>query len=230
MANRNFSNGGKIYAMETKPVLVQMSFQVDATAALGISNLKGPLVSNVFMHSTHATPSTLPQANPAAGYIVIQLQDNYNRLLSGIEAIIQSPLSGSSLLVASAGLTVGLPYVITILGSTTTAAWHALGVPAGVSPAVGVSFVAAATSAVGTGAVQVPAAAGAGILSMDIVGSPNLSVAPAPSANQGFGAQLILRCLKDSSSDAPVIGTPADGSIISILMYMSDSSVTVQGS
>lgn len=230
MANRNFSNGGKIYAMETKPVIVQCSFQVAATAALGISNLKGPLVSNVFMHSTNATPSALPQANPAAGYIVVQLQDNYNGQLMGIKGMIQSPLSGSSLLVASATLTVGLPYVITILGTTTTAAWHALGVPAGVTPAVGVSFVAAATSAVGTGAVQVPAAAGSGIFEMEVVGTPNLSVAPSPSANQGFGAQLILRCLKDSASDAPVIGTPTDGSIISLMLYMSDSSVTVQGS
>lgn len=227
MANRNFMNGGKIFAMEAKPVLVSCQFKVDAanTNGLGISALKGPLIQNVFMHSSAATPSTLPQANPAAGYIVVQLQDNFAGNLSGIQGIIQSPLSGSGLLIASAGLTVGLPYVITVLGTTTVAQWNVLGVPKGVVPAVGVSFVALATSATGTGAVQVPAAAGSGIFTFELVGTPNVSIAPAPSANQGWGAQYILRCLKDSASDAPVIGTPADNSIIALNFYLSDSSI-----
>lgn len=226
--------------METKPVLVSCNFIVDAANGngLGIRSLKGPLVQNVFMHtsstpgpgnSNQATPNVvITNPNPASGYIVIQLQDNYNRSLCGFNAIV-SPVSGSSLLVASAGLTVGLPYIITTLGTTSTAQWNALGVPLGVTPAIGVSFVAAATSATGTGAVMVPATAGSGIFTFETVGDPNLSIAPNPNANQGFGAQMIIRCMKDSAGDAPVIGTPADNTVISLSFLLSDSSVKVSG-
>jgi hypothetical protein len=237
MANRNFSNGGKTFMMETKPVKITCNFVVDSTNGngLGIRSLKGALVQNVFMHTTQtpgagnsnpATPNvTVTNPNPAAGYIVIQLQDNYSRILSGSNAIV-SPVSGSSLLVASAGLTVGLPYIITTLGTTTRAQWTALGVPAGVVPALGVAFVAAATSATGTGAVMVPATAGSGIFSIETVGDGNQSIAPDPTKSQGFGAQFIVRCLKDSAGDAPVIGTPADNTVISLDFLLSDSSVT----
>jgi hypothetical protein len=228
MANRNWASAGKIYSMHVQPVLLDCNFVVDSSNAngLGIRSLKGPAVQAVYMH-TSSTPAT-GNPNPAAGYIVVQLADNYNRSFSGFNAIV-SPLSGSNLLVASAGLTVGLPYVISVLGTTTTDAWHALGVPAGVTPAVGVAFVAAATSALGTGAVQVPAAAGSGIFSIETVGDPNLSLAPNPTANQGFGGQIILRCLKDSAADAPVIGAPADGTVISLAFYLSNSSIQIKG-
>lgn len=240
MANRNYSNGKSIYIPEVKPVLLNCSFIVDSTNGngLGIRSLKGPMIQNVFMHTTqtpgagNSNPLTSPNIvvtnpNPASGYIVIQFQDNFNRHLCGFNSIV-SPVSGSSLLVASAGLTVGLPYIITILGTTSVAQWHALGVPKGITPAVGVSFVAAATSATGTGAVQVPAAAGSAICSFETVGDPQLSIAPDLSAAQGFGAQLIIRCMKPNTATMQ-IGTPADNTVISFSYYINDSSVQVSG-
>lgn len=236
MANRNYASAGKIYSMHVKPVLIDCNFVVDSSNGngLGIRSLKGPMVQNVFMHtsatpgagnSNPATPNiVITNPNPASGTIVIQMQDNFNRSFSGFNSIV-SPASGSSLLVASAGLTVGVAYIITILGTTSVAQWHALGVPAGVTPAVGVSFIAKATSATGTGAVQITAAAGSGADSIEVVGDPNLSIAPAPSANQGFGAQIILQC----RNAAGTIAAPADGSVISLAFYLSDSSVTIQG-
>lgn len=236
MANRNFASAGKIYSMHIKPVLLDCNFVVDSTNGngLGIRSLKGPMIQNVFMHTT-ATPGAgnsnpaspnvvVTNPNPASGTIVIQLQDNFNRSLSGFNAIV-SPVSGTPLLVASAGLTVGVAYIIVSLGTTTTAAWHALGVPAGVAPAVGVSFIAKATSALGTGAVEITAATGSGICSIETVGDPNLSIAPDLSQNQGFGAQLILQC----RDYAGALAAPANGSVISISMYLSDSSILVQG-
>lgn len=218
--------------MHVEPVLVDCSFIVDSTNPLGIRSLRGPVVQNVFMHTSttpgagNSSPYTpnvvVTNPNPASGYIVIQMQDNYNRVL-GRFAAQTSPLSGSSLLVASAGLTAGLPYVITILGTTTTAQWIALGVPAGVTPAIGVSFIAATTSATGTGAVQVPATTGAGVFTYETIGDSDLSIAPNPTANQGFGAQIILRAMKDAAADTPVIGTPADGTVIRFAFYLSNS-------
>ena len=236
MANRNFSNGGKIYAMETRPILVSCNFVVDSTNGngLGIRSLKGPLVQNVFMHtsatpgagnSNPATPNvTVTNPNPATGYIVIQLQDNYARSLSGFNSIV-SPTSGSSLLVASAGLTVGQPYTITTVGTTTAAQWAALGLPKGVIPNVGASFVATATSTSGTGAVMVPAAAGSAVMSIETVGDPNQTISPTPSASQGFGAQIICAVRNVSGS----IAAPANNSVISLSFYLSDSSVSIQG-
>lgn len=236
MANRNYPNGKSIYIPHVKPVLIDCSFVVDSTNGngLGIRSLKGPMIQNIFMHtsatpgpgnSNPATPNTvITNPNPASGTIVVQFQDNFNRTLSGFSSYV-SPVSGSSLLVASAGLTVGVAYIITTIGTTTTAAWQALGVPSGVTPAVGVSFIAAATSALGTGAVQITAAAGSGIMTIETVGDPNLSIAPNPTANQGFGAQFILQC-RDATG---AIAAPAAGSVISIAFYLNDSSVTVQG-
>lgn len=236
MANRNWASGGKVYSMHVSPVLIDCNFIVDSTNGngLGIRALKGPAVQNVFMHtsstpgagnSNPATPNqVIVNPNPASGTIVIQLQDGYNRSFSGFRSIV-SPLSGSSLLVASAGLTVGVAYVITILGTTTTAAWHALGVPAGVTPAVGVAFIAAATSALGTGAVQITAAVGSSVAAIESVGNSNLSIAPVPSANQGYGAQFILQC----RDYAGALVAPANGSVISLSFYLSNSSIEVQG-
>ena len=53
------------------------------------------------------------------------------------------------------GLTVGIVYAITALGTTTTLQWQALGFPVGTTPAVGDTFVCtSATVGVGTGVVQ----------------------------------------------------------------------------
>lgn len=232
MANRNWSNGGKSYMMETMPVTISCNFIVDSTNGngLGLRALKGPGVANVYMatSATKAVGSPGGTTGPANGTIVVQLQDNYNRILGGSYSLV-SPASGSNLLVASAGLTAGIAYIITVLGTTTTAAWHTLGVPAGVTPAVGVAFIAAQTSALGTGAVQITAANGTEVLQIETVGDSNLSIAPTPSANQGFGAQIILQTRNDSSADHSAIVTPANGSVIQLTFLLSNSSVSVQG-
>ncbi len=190
MANRRFNQFFQTF--HKSPVLLDCQFTVDATDGNGITGLKGAGIQNVWMH-TSTTPSA-GNPNPASGYAIVQLQDNYNKLF-GFESAIKSPLSGSSLLIASAGLSVGQPYVITILGTTTVAAWHTLGVPAGIAPAVGVVFVAASTSAAGTGAVQVPKVGSSGIVGIDLFGDPNLSIQSTAGNNMGVssGSYMIFR-------------------------------------
>lgn len=239
MANRNFASGGKLYSMHVKPVLLDCNFVVDSTNGngLGIRSLKGPMIQNVFMH-TSATPGAgnpppgqatpLPiNPNPASGTIVIQLQDNYNRSFSGFNAIV-SPVSGSALKIDNSALTAGVAYIITTLGDATAAAWHTLGVPAGVTPAVGVSFIAASVGAgsnTSTSRVMTTAAAGSGVATIETVGDPNASIGPDPTQNQGYGASLILQCRDYTGA----IVAPTDGTVISIAMYLGDSSVLIQG-
>jgi hypothetical protein len=233
MANRNFASGGKIYSMHVKPVLLDCNFIVDSTNGngLGIRSLKGPMIQNVFMHtsaspgpgnSNPASPNVIvTNPNPAAGTIVIQLQDNYNRSLSGFNAIV-SPVSGTPLTATVANTA----YIIVSLGTATAAQWQAVGLPRGIKPAIGAAFVASASATIGgSAAVEVAAAAGSGIATIETLGDPNQSLSPNPLASQGFGGQIILQCR--NYSDA--IAAPADGSVISISMYLSDSSVLVQG-
>lgn len=233
MANRNWANGGKIMAMESAPVLLSCNFVVDSTNGngLGIRSLKGPAVQNVFMHtsaspgngnSNPASPNVpVLNPNPASGTIVIQLQDNYNRSLSGFNAIV-SPVSGSPL----TSTTANVANIIVSLGTATAAQWQAKGLPKGITPAVGVSFVASASGLIGgSAAVEIAAALGSGVASIETLGDPNLSLAPSPSASQGFGGQIIVQC----RDYAGAIVAPADGSVISISMYLSNSSVSVQG-
>lgn len=237
MANRNFANGGRIYAMHVKPVIVNTKFTVTAANGLGITNLKGPTVQNVFMH-TSTTPAAgnrnpaspnvaVVNPNPAAGTIVVQLQDPYTAILAA-EANIISPNSGSGIVVTAAGahLVAGTAYVITVVGTTTAAQWASLGVPAGIVPAVGVSFISGALTGVGTGTgqVQISAAAGSGLMSIELVGDPTLTSSPNAAASQGYGAQLIFQCRDKTGA----LAAPADGSTIAIKIYINDSKVPTQ--
>lgn len=239
MANRNWASGGKVYSMHTMPVLLDCNFVVDSTNGngLGIRSLKGPAIQNVFMHTTVTpgagntnpnTPNvTVTNPNPAPGTIIVQLQDKYNRSFSGFNSEV-SPVSGSALKVDNSALTAGTAYIITTLGNSTTAQLQALGVPKGITPAVGVSFIAASVGAgsnTSTTRVMTTASAGTNICTIETVGDPNLSISPTPSANQGFGAQLIFQCRAYNGT----ITAPADGSVISLAMYLSNSSITVQG-
>lgn len=233
MANRNFANGGKLYIPHTMPVLIDCNFVVDSTNGngLGIRSLKGPMVQNVFMHTT-ATPgagNTNPATpgvsvinpNPAAGTIIVQFQDSFNRSYCGMNSNI-SPLSGTPLTATTAGT----PVVIVSLGTATTAQWQAVGLPRGTVPAIGVAFTPTASATIGgSAAVEVAAAAGTGIMSIETLGDPNTTIAPTPSANQGYGAKFILQCRNSSGA----IAAPADGSVISLAFLLSNSSVLVAG-
>jgi len=228
MANRNYASGGKIYSMHVKPVLLDCNFIVDHANGngLGLRSLKGPMIQNVYMN-TSASPAP-GSPNPAAGLIVIQLMNKFNRSFSGFNAIV-SPASGTALKIDNSALTQGSAYIITTLDpAIPQSQWTALGLPPGVTPAVGASFVAASVGAgsnTSSARVMTTAAAGSAICSIETVGDPNASLNPDPSQNQGFGGQIILQCRNYSGA----VAAPADGSVISIAMYLSDSSIVVQG-
>lgn len=226
MANRNFPSAGKIYSGHIMPVLIDCNFIVDAANAngLGIRSLKGPYVSNVYMH-TSSTPAT-GNPNPASGTIVVQLQDNFNRLYCGAHSVV-SPTSGSAIKIDNSAMTAGVAYIITTLGDATATKWHAIGVPAGVTPAVGVAFIAASNGGAGnvlTSRVMATAAAGSAVASIESVGDANLSIAPSPNL-QSYGASFILQC-RDYAGAAIA---PVDGTVISLSFYLSNSSVLVAG-
>lgn len=185
MANRRFTQF--FNTLHNRPVLLDCHFTVDSTNASGIASLKGPGIQNVFMHT-----STTPVAgnpNPAAGYAIVQLQDNYNGFY-GLFSSVEAPLSGSSLTAVSANVS----YTITILGTATLAQWQAKGLPVGIAPAIGVSFVATATGTIG-GSAAVQVSLSSGISSIEVIGNPNKTIVSSAATVAGLssGAYLMLR-------------------------------------
>jgi len=210
MANRRYSSQFR-FSFHKFPVQLDASFTVDAddTAGAGITGLDTEGITAVYMH-TSATPAT-GSPNPDAGYILVKFSDSYNKVIN-VESDRRSPTSGSDI---STGLNVGTPYVISALGSTTTAQWQTAGLPTNMTPAVGQSFIAAATSVAGGGTVQ--ASSVSGIDSIEVVGDPNATLR---STTPGQGGYVVLQCLLDG-----VVTAPADGTEIDLSFLLSNSNL-----
>lgn len=160
--------------------------------------------------------------NPAAGYAWVQFKNNFNVYLGGFNGFVSQ--QGSNLALTGTNLTIGRAYVITVLGTSTAADWTAIGVPAGITPAVGVSFIAKATGAgAGSGQVTIPVATGSGIYIVDVVGNPNVSLNNTNIAANG-GAWILLRFLGGST---PAATAPANGSVVSATFFFDGSSVAI---
>jgi hypothetical protein len=214
MANRYFKQF--MSSIHNKPVLVDFSFVVDSTNGngLGVRSLKGSgLIESVFM-ATSATPGSVngvTNPNPAAGYIVVNLQDNYARFLGSWGGFV-APNSGTT----ATTVTLGQPYVIASLGTATTAQWVAKGFPVGVIPAIGAAFIASATGTIGGAATVVqPVATGSGIDHIEALGDPNQTIT---SPNSAGGGAIILACYKNTA-----ITAPANGTVIGLEFYFNNS-------
>jgi hypothetical protein len=143
--------------------------------------------------------------NPLPGFAWIQFRNNFNCYLGGFSGQV-SPLSGTQRAVTS-GLTLGQAYVITTLGTSTLADWLALGLPPGLTPTVGQSFIAIATGAgAGSGQVQTPLVSG--VNSVEVVGDPNQSLGVNNIATNN-GAWVMVQFLSNN-----VLTAPVDGSVI----------------
>jgi hypothetical protein len=218
-------NGKSIYMNICKPQEIELNFIVDAANGngLGVRSIKSNgYVRNVFMH-TSSTPGVgldgVVNPNPIAGYILIQFKNNFNYCLSGSNSIV-SPVSGSPL----TSTTAGHAYIIVSLGTASLSQWQAAGVPQGLTPSVGMSFIALATGTIGgSAAVEVPSFSS--VDSIETVGDPNQSINPSNIAQNG-GAYLLLQCVT-SASGSPALATPASGSVIAMRFRFDGSSVSI---
>ncbi len=201
-------NGKSFYTNIAKPMEVNMTFTVTPTNGLGVTSLKSNgYVRNVFMH-TSTTPTSNDgylNPNPAAGYALLQFNNNFNRYIGLTSSFVGATATSTS--IDNSALTAGLVYVITIVGNASLAKWQSIGLPPGITPAVGVSFVA---TAVGTGSnvltsrVQVPTSSG--ISAVEVVGDPNTTIASSNIATNG-GAWVVVQFLGEVATIASY--TPA---------------------
>lgn len=120
MSNATGNNGGRFYSSLVKPVLIDCNFVVDSTNGngLGIRTLKGAGVRNVFMH-TSASPGKgaggFLNPNPAVGFALIQLKDNYKKYIGGFSGF-AAPTTGGTIAINGSALTVHNPYIIASVG------------------------------------------------------------------------------------------------------------------
>lgn len=210
------------YNPHNKATLLDCSFIVDPTNGngFGVRALKkSGRVSSVFMH-TSATPGKadngLTNPNPANGYISVTLQDNYNAYLAGFSGFV-SPISGTPISI-SAGLSAGVVYVITSLGTSTQANWQAIGLPSYIKAAVGVSFVATTgTAGTGTGVVESTVYSAADHI--EVIGDSNLMNSNGSNVQgAGIGMTLNLACYHGGA-----LGAPASGAVIGLAFYLNNS-------
>lgn len=202
MANRNYPQKLQ-YSPHLMPVSLDMQVSIGSSGAPTIANS-----SNYFINSI---------TRLAAGQYRIQLQDNYQRLLS-FQARFRAPVTGSS--VPSGSLSAGTVYQITAVGSTN---WVTAGVPAGITPAIGVSFKAAGTAA-GTGTAKAIGNSGIGSVELLSDVTQMLSNQPFQYPNGGY---IDFQCLAptNSSTTTAIPTDPASGSVMYIQFLLSNSSV-----
>lgn len=222
----NLTSNTKITAINTVTNQITLN-QVTAGAS---ASAPGDTLSFAMTAALASNP------NPAAGIITLQLTDTYNRLL-GMQTSIISPLTGSNLTLSGGSVVANAPYVIVSLGTTTTAAnWVTAGLPVGVTAVVGATFIATAAAHTGTGlgnaVVQAPSVSG--IISFEGIGDANNMNAVNPAAPATQGMWITLQALGPTISTgayvAPLIPTaPANNSVISMEIYLSNSSVQQNG-
>ena len=198
-----------------------------SSSAVGISQTPTGNHSSESITYQGVGPQGFASPNPAAGYALIQFKNSFKYYLGGFSGFV-SPISGTPINVTT-GVTAGLAYIIVSLGTTSLAQWQKLGVPAGLTPSVGMSFVAPlTTTATGTGVIEVPSVSG--ITSVEVVGDPNQSIANSSIASNG-GAWLLVQFLAaTSSSTTTLIPTaPVNGSVCGFSSFFDLSSVTIDG-
>ncbi len=203
MANRNFPSN-KLYTPQVMPVLLNAQITIGASGAVASSS--APYISSI--------------TRLAAGKYRIKLDDNYNGFLNAMASIV-APSTGSA--VASGSLVTGTAYRITVVGTTN---WQTAGLPEGLTPAVGMSFVATATSA-GTGTAT--AIGASNILSIQLMDDGD-NLAPSQSVSQtSKGGYISFITLAATAADnvALIPADPTSGTIISLSIYLSNSSVVV---
>lgn len=132
--------------------------------------------------------------NPGAGYLLVQFKNNFRYYLGGFSGFVSYVQTSTK--IDNSVLTIGQAYVISTLGNSSLADWQSIGLPQGIVPASGVSFIATAVGVPGeantsTSRVMLPRPSG--VASLEVIGDPNSmnTTAIAPYAGKIILAQFL---------------------------------------
>jgi hypothetical protein len=118
--------------------------------------------------------------------------------------------------------------------STNLQDWQGVGLPAGVTPSVGASFIATATGySTGGGSTGLVVANGvSGISSIEVVGDPNQSLSPIPmGGSANIGGWIMVSFLASTSSSVTTLipAAPAAGSVCGLSFELEAGSMILAG-
>lgn len=148
------------------------------------------------------------------GLYQLQMIENFNFFIGG-NVLLQSPPIGGS--IADGSFVVGTLYQITIVGTTN---WFNVGLNAGLTPAVGQTFVATAVGGAGTGTAHV--IGNTGIVNTEIAQNAQNSLR---TSTTNAGALLIMQTFGLAAGPTTALANPTSGSIIRFMLYFRNSSV-----
>lgn len=220
-------NGKSLYSNVAMPKDVNLQFTVTPTNGLGVTSIKSNgYVENVFMH-TSTTPAIgnagITNPNPANGYALVQFKNNFNYFLNA-DVRFQAPSTGS-VKIDNSALTAGNPYIIATVGDASLSMWQGVGVPVGLTPTVGLAFIATSVGAgSNTSSSRVSTPSSSGIVMSEVVGLPNSSIANSNIASYA-GAWIMLQF----SSATASVAAPAAGSVCCVKFSYDGSTVTIDG-
>ncbi len=166
-------------------------------------------VSSTISSATLLKTSGYQAPSPAAGTLTF---------VSGTGST--TALSYSS---AVAGLATGFTFALTT-SDTNLQDWQAVGLPAGLTPSVGQSFIATATGAGGSTGTAI-AVGVSGITSLEVIGDPNQSIAPQAQGGTAHpGGWILVQLLAPTSSSVttPVPTAPAAQSTLGMSFYVDE--------
>ncbi len=162
------------------------------------------------------------------GQYQIQLTDNFYRLLD-FQALPISPTSGGAV-VSDGSLVVGKPYQIMFASTSTN--WQTLGLPKGITPAIGQPFVASSGASNGPSGSSGATAAGngtvlavglSGVTQIELLPNPNLVLSSSPPASyvSTQGAYINIQTLGTSNT----LASPSSGTVIRFNLTLRNSSL-----
>jgi hypothetical protein len=189
-------------------------------------------------------------ANSSAATIGAALVLTLENLQSGVAGVLSFTASGTTTVTIAntstvqyhlpgvpvdgvAPLATGFTFALTV-DDHNTKDWEAVGLPKGVTPAVGASFIATATGA-GSSTGTAIAIGVSGIHTTEVIGDPNATFSPVPmggSPNVGgwILVQFLAPTVSGSAFDTPMIPTaPANGSVVGMSFYCEAGSTTIAG-
>lgn len=145
----------------------------------------------------------------ASGTTTVTVVSTATRVLAGIPQDGVSPLA------------TGFTFALTV-NDTNRSDWNTVGLPRGLAPAVGQSFIALATGAGGsTGTVIAPGISG--VNSVEIIGDPNASIAPMPQGGSpNVGGWFMVQFLgpTNSSTTTQIPKAPANGTVVGLSFWV----------
>lgn len=215
-------------------------FQLDGRATIGSSGAPTLVTSSTITGSSPTASTQQSQGiksitRLSAGIYRLQLDDNFTSLLD-FDVFFTCPVTGNAIAVdaTTAGLSTSTVYQIVTVGTTTTANWHTLGVPAGITPAVGVVFKAATTgtgASSGAGTVKALAAPAASYRAAVLGASPDKMLNNQPFTQGQGGGYITFMTIGPASPgtgspDAtPTATDPDSGTTMYFRILLSNSSV-----